>query len=307
MEHGTLWGHGAYLGPDYTAAYLHRTTEVWRDALAKARHEKPFTQIDPAQSAAVSEAIRTELKANRYDPATGTLTFTPGESASFIAQKTEWRAYFGSDSAPPGLPPHYIDDRSENRRAHRLFRVGRLGDDREPSGRGLLVHEQLAIRPGSGQYPHDRRLPLERDVAHHAPRRPGGRAPGCGAFRLPRVAGDDADGGHAHDSRLLAWRIDTEPEDERGSSSGVVAVLFVAQSICGGALAHYRVEPGAFYGFDLAKVAALQPAPHLAPAARRFLDRDGLGRRRAVPRAADRRGRAPRAAQRAPSSCSARS
>ena len=24
MEHGTLWGHGAYLGPDYTAEYLHR-------------------------------------------------------------------------------------------------------------------------------------------------------------------------------------------------------------------------------------------------------------------------------------------
>lgn len=22
MEHGTLWGHGAYLGPDYTAEYL---------------------------------------------------------------------------------------------------------------------------------------------------------------------------------------------------------------------------------------------------------------------------------------------
>ena len=24
MEHGTLWGHGAYLGPDYSAEYLHR-------------------------------------------------------------------------------------------------------------------------------------------------------------------------------------------------------------------------------------------------------------------------------------------
>ena len=22
MEHGTLWGHGAYLGPDYSAEYL---------------------------------------------------------------------------------------------------------------------------------------------------------------------------------------------------------------------------------------------------------------------------------------------
>ncbi|HEX9078182.1 MAG TPA: hypothetical protein VF795_01260 [Desulfuromonadaceae bacterium] len=23
MENGTVWGHGAYLGPDFSAAYLH--------------------------------------------------------------------------------------------------------------------------------------------------------------------------------------------------------------------------------------------------------------------------------------------
>ncbi len=28
MEHGSLWGHGAYLGPDYSAEYLHRLSEV---------------------------------------------------------------------------------------------------------------------------------------------------------------------------------------------------------------------------------------------------------------------------------------
>ena len=33
----------------------------------------------------------------------------------------------------------------------------------------------------------------------------------------------------------------------------VVALLFLAQSFLGGALAHYRVEPGGFYGFDIAR------------------------------------------------------
>ncbi len=31
MEHGTLWGHGAYLGPDYTAEHLHRLTQIARE------------------------------------------------------------------------------------------------------------------------------------------------------------------------------------------------------------------------------------------------------------------------------------
>ena len=34
----------------------------------------------------------------------------------------------------------------------------------------------------------------------------------------------------------------------------VVALLFLAQTALGGVLAHYRVEPDGFYGFDLAKV-----------------------------------------------------
>src|SRR5215470_328162 len=34
MEHGSLWGHGAYLGPDYTAEHLHLTYQVARHAVA---------------------------------------------------------------------------------------------------------------------------------------------------------------------------------------------------------------------------------------------------------------------------------
>ena len=34
MEHGSLWGHGAYLGPDYSAEYLHRLGELTRDGMA---------------------------------------------------------------------------------------------------------------------------------------------------------------------------------------------------------------------------------------------------------------------------------
>jgi len=35
MEHGSLWRHGAYLGLDYTAEYLHRLAEIagYREAV----------------------------------------------------------------------------------------------------------------------------------------------------------------------------------------------------------------------------------------------------------------------------------
>ena len=42
MEHGTLWGHGAYLGPDYSADTLHEAVEVGRDTLARLRYGQPL-------------------------------------------------------------------------------------------------------------------------------------------------------------------------------------------------------------------------------------------------------------------------
>ena len=46
MEHGTLWGHGAYLGPDYTAEYLHRLAEIARDTLARQQYGTIYDALE---------------------------------------------------------------------------------------------------------------------------------------------------------------------------------------------------------------------------------------------------------------------
>src|ERR1700690_4173194 len=72
MEHGTLWGHGAYLGPDYSAEYLHRLSEVTRDTIATEKYGKLFAQLSPDEQSAVSAQVRSVLKENRYQPASRT-------------------------------------------------------------------------------------------------------------------------------------------------------------------------------------------------------------------------------------------
>ncbi len=56
---------------------------------------------------------------------------------------------------------------------------------------------------------------------------------------------------HFHDSALAGWKL-TASQWATGPFFGVVAVLFLLQGLVGGALAHYRVEPGSFYGIDIA-------------------------------------------------------
>src|SRR6185436_5106566 len=65
-------------------------------------------------------------------------------------------------------------------------------------------------------------------------------------WQKPAVAGT------IPENRMLRWVL-TPSQKVTGLFLAVVATLFLAQSLCGGALAHYRVEPGAFFGFDLAK------------------------------------------------------
>ncbi len=113
MEHGTLWGHGAYLGPDYSAEYLHRLSEVTRDTIAVEKYGRPFAQLLPDEQIVASAQVRRVLKENRYEPASRTLLFTPGEVAAFRSQTAEWSDYFTKQGAAPGLPANYIKNPTE--------------------------------------------------------------------------------------------------------------------------------------------------------------------------------------------------
>ncbi len=71
MEYGSIFGHGAYLGPDYTADYLHRAALLGRQF---------YTGQGSDRSAA--ETI-SDFKTNRYDSKSGVLTFTTAQSVAF--------------------------------------------------------------------------------------------------------------------------------------------------------------------------------------------------------------------------------
>jgi len=113
MEHGTLWGHRAYLGPDYSAEYLHRLSEVTRDTVAGEKYSRPFAQLSPDEQIVASAEVRRVLKENRYEPASRTLVLTPGEEAAFRSQTTEWSDYFTKQGDAPGLPGSYIKNPTE--------------------------------------------------------------------------------------------------------------------------------------------------------------------------------------------------
>src|SRR5262245_8496280 len=69
MQFGSVYGHGAYLGPDFTADYLHRQAELMQQYYGGGGD--------------AAERVRRELQSNRYDAASGTLIWSAGQARAF--------------------------------------------------------------------------------------------------------------------------------------------------------------------------------------------------------------------------------
>ena len=116
MANGSIWGHGAYLGPDFSASALHRMGLVTAEAIAQEQYAKAFAALTPSQAAAVQAQTSVSLKTNRYDASTGLLQFTAAQAVAFGLEVTHWTDYFHEPSRNGGLKADLITDPNELRR-----------------------------------------------------------------------------------------------------------------------------------------------------------------------------------------------
>ena len=74
MQLGSIWGHGAYQAPDWTADWLHRELLNWLEVAAERAHGKPFAELDAAAQAVLRDRLKTEYRSNTYNAETDVAT-----------------------------------------------------------------------------------------------------------------------------------------------------------------------------------------------------------------------------------------
>ena len=245
MNNGTIWGHGGYLGPDFSAQYLHNWALDAADLAARERFARPYAELAPADQAAVDGVVAATLRQNSYDPATGMLTLTAAGADSFNRQISTWTDYFTDPAGNGGLFAKAVSDPQELRQLTAFF--------------AWTAWASVAERPGTthsytNNFPYD---PLA------------GNTPTSGALIYSAIslvfllAGTaivllafgkfDYLGWHRAASALpqIPPLPVTAAQQATLKFMAIAALLFVAQTLIGGAVAHYRAEPGDFYGVDL--------------------------------------------------------
>src|SRR3954468_5858906 len=85
QELGSIWGHGSYVAPDWTADWLHRECTWLLDHWAAQHDGKTYAQLDGETQAALRERLKNEIRSNTYNPATGELVISPARAEAFAA------------------------------------------------------------------------------------------------------------------------------------------------------------------------------------------------------------------------------
>ena len=104
---GTVWGHGSYVAPDWSADWLHREAVAYRDIRAKALYGEKYDYLSATQRGAVDAAVREEMRTNTYDAATSTLALSAERAAAVAEVERHYTDLFGDAPAFDTLREQY--------------------------------------------------------------------------------------------------------------------------------------------------------------------------------------------------------
>ena len=116
QEVGTIWGHGSYVAPDWSADWLHREAEFILNYWADTTYHKPFRDIPDEDQAMLKVRLQKELRTNTYDASTDKTVVSPLRAAAIMAVGEHYAGLFMNDPEMVTLrdnyaiPPNTIKD-----------------------------------------------------------------------------------------------------------------------------------------------------------------------------------------------------
>jgi len=94
MQLGSIWGHGAYQAPDWTADWLHRELTAWLDLAAHDQYGKSFAALDAPAQAALQAQLKAEYRGGQTDPASHVLTVSARRAKAIAATADYYQRLF---------------------------------------------------------------------------------------------------------------------------------------------------------------------------------------------------------------------
>jgi len=253
---GSVWGHGAYVAPDWGADWLHREAQAILDLWAQREHGlDSYQALDAPTQAAMAVRLQALLRPNTWDEASQTITLEADRVAAIETVAAHYINLFGDDPKTSALREAYamrnntVADRSHRQALTAFF--------------WWAAWAQVTQRPG-GEISYTSNWPADELVGNRPPPSLLLWSVFSVLFLLAGVAllgwhyavnhrKEDL-AAHLPATDPLASIVITPSMRATAKYFWVVIALFLVQILLGAITAHYQVEGQQFYGIALADI-----------------------------------------------------
>jgi nitric oxide reductase subunit B len=252
QEVGTIWGHGSYVAPDWSADWLHREAMYMLDYLADTSYHKPFKDIPAEDQAMLKIRLQTEMRANTYDPATKRTLVSPLRAQAIRFVSGHYASLFMNDPKLVKLRDNYAIPPNTIKDSSRMFKMNAFFF--------WTAWSCVTNRPGS-DISYTNNWPSDELVGNHAT---SSLILWTGFSVIMLIAGiglmvwfyasrkDESLAPHEMPGKdPLLGGIMTASMKATLKYFWVVTALILVQVLMGAITAHYAVEGQAFYGIPL--------------------------------------------------------
>lgn len=254
MQLGSVWGHGAYQAPDWTADWLHRELVAWLQFAASETYGKPFDALDMEQKAGLTYRLKEEYRRNSHDGATGTVTVSDRRARAIAQTADHYDRLYGNDPALRQMRDNYAMKENTLPSAERRAKLADFffwtawAASTERPGTVATYTNNWPPEPLIGNHPTPENILWSLACVVLLIAGVGALIWGWAFLR----SHDDADPVPSATDPLTLAAL-TPSQKALGKYLFVVLALFVFQVFIGGFTAHYTIEGQSFYGIDVSQ------------------------------------------------------
>jgi nitric oxide reductase subunit B len=247
QEIGTVWGHGAYVAPDWSADYLHRQSEIVLNRWARQQGFADYSSMPGESRAGLKERLTEVTRHNTYDAATDTIVLDGDRAAAFEELASYYADIYGKGRDAYAIPAGALTDATKQREMSSFFWWTAWAASTNRAGQNVSYTQN---------WPHE-------ELVGNRPT--GGTVVWSVISFVLLLAGIGAmvwyfgSQEHRPSTGVMARRdplLGLQPTPSQKATVKyffVVAALWVVQVLLGAIVAHYGVEGNGFYGIPLAK------------------------------------------------------
>ncbi|CAM1354601.1 nitric-oxide reductase large subunit [Tenacibaculum halocynthiae] len=110
MEVGSIWGHGSYVAPDWTADWIHKEAIYLLNHWSKTEFQVLYDSLNVERKAAIKARLINDIKTNTFNASTNTITISKERFAAIKSNVKHYTSIFSDGKEEYAIPKGALTD-----------------------------------------------------------------------------------------------------------------------------------------------------------------------------------------------------